>query len=326
VPIKATQIKNAKLEDGELVVTYTVEMPDLGSIMGAVGVVFDPTYFFSIEEIERIRIDQVASASVAAGCGTWRIWEDTLRLVNTEDGYKIRTSTDKSQPSNRIAVFIRCVGAHIMAFNLAHPDFGFEDHTGFLLANYAMAFDMDPDDKSELEELHSRAISQLEGFLDALRLSIAVSWKVYSNTEYGYCIEYPPDWTLAISDSEVMIKSPSYQKYAAVTIKITDVIDDWIDLALYVTILEKESQDDCTTMLFKKVIYQGREVGELVRSCVSSEGAKYRVKGLFLLESNHTYNLQSLVLTSNYAYLCWTLDRILASFRLVESSLGSGSS
>ena len=97
VPVGEWQIQKMETEASEVIVTYTVEMPDPGSILGA-----------AIDEHTQI------AAAFLKWAGTWIVWEDTLRLVKENDEWRIKSSFKTAEASNRLVSFIQSVGIYLM--------------------------------------------------------------------------------------------------------------------------------------------------------------------------------------------------------------------
>ncbi len=126
VPVGEWQIQKMETEASEVIVTYTVEMPDPGSILGA-----------AIDEHPQI------AAAFLKWAGTWIVWEDTLRLVKENDEWRIKSSFKTAEASNRLVSFIQSVGIYLMT---VAPIESPADRIVGVLAFYAVVLD-----KSEVE-------------------------------------------------------------------------------------------------------------------------------------------------------------------------------
>lgn len=145
VPVREWQIKKMEVKASEAIVSYTVEMPDLGCIAGA-----------AIDEYPQ------AAATLLKWTGMWMVWKDTLRLVKEDGEWKIESSYKTSEASNRLVSFIQGVGSYLMIVAPQSP----ADRLIWVFAIYAVELDKS---EAEMEELIPVFLEQWEVYQENLR-------------------------------------------------------------------------------------------------------------------------------------------------------------
>lgn len=146
IPVRDWQIEMVEVEASEAIVRYTVEMPDPGCIVGA-----------AIDEYPW------AAAVLLDWTGNWIVWEDTLRLMAEDSEWKIKSSRETAECSNRLVSFVLGVGIYLAT---VAPIESPADRLVSVLALYAVEFDKS---EAEMEELIPVFLEQWEAYQLNLR-------------------------------------------------------------------------------------------------------------------------------------------------------------
>jgi hypothetical protein len=147
------------------------------------------------------------------------------------------------------------------------------------------------------------------------------TWETYSNSAYGYSIQYPSTWTLTVNKTfagQDVIDSPSsgrivLNRYEALGRTVSHYVDTHIDvnskaLLTYQVLSRKDG--------YWHGIYPSCDWIDLHRSDESHPLLKSR--SLYLECNGYFYGVTGLANESEYESYSSTIDKIIASFRLIE--------
>jgi hypothetical protein len=141
VPVRNWQIEKVQAKGGEITVRYTIEAPDLGCIAGA---------YCRDNPRDKARLLTIE--------GTFITWQDTLRLVKEHDVYKIRSNSETSQASNRLATFINSLGISVW---ILHSMEDIHGRFASAIATYGVEFHISTE---QMEEMLPEISEQLEEY------------------------------------------------------------------------------------------------------------------------------------------------------------------
>lgn len=124
VHVRFPEITSVKATHGGVVVRYSLEMPDIGSIVCAAA-----------------RPSPRAAVALLVVTGRYVRWKDTLWLEHVDDRYLVATPESEKSASNTLARWIQAMGVYVRADPSRLP---FRERVSTALATYFVEFGKTP--------------------------------------------------------------------------------------------------------------------------------------------------------------------------------------